>query len=216
MIEKLLHDKRQLSDQVVTLMEQIKTVDAKYSKIGSDLKAKFQLKMQNAKEQWMQSEKARREKWIEKKTKDIKDTTIRGLEPEIERMLSRGRSDKRKIEEEFEGKLKIEKDRVEKIADEKLSSLKEKLILENETLLTKEREYMQNRFQEQETKLKESFDEEIARLKYRRDEDLQRTEEIFKKEKSYLERKMEELRSENQDLERKIRGESEQETQDIS
>jgi hypothetical protein len=68
------------------------------------------------------------------------------LEPEIERMLSRGREDKRKIEEEFEDRLKIEKDRVEKEAETKLGSLKEKLILDNENLLKKEREYMQSRY----------------------------------------------------------------------
>jgi len=37
---------------------------------------------------WLASEKVRRDKWIQTKEKQIKDNTIKGLEPEIQKMLS--------------------------------------------------------------------------------------------------------------------------------
>jgi len=40
------------------------------------------------KELWQASEKLRRDKWIQTKEKQIKDNTIKGLEPEIQKMLS--------------------------------------------------------------------------------------------------------------------------------
>lgn len=166
------------------------------------------MELKNAREQWVQSEKASREKWKEKKEAEIRETTIKGLEPEIERMLSRTRDDKRKIEEEFEDKLRIEKDRVEREADSRISSLKQKLILENENLLSREREFMQNRFQDQELKLKSGFEEEIARLNKRREEDVKRMESLFLKEKKYMESKIDELKSEKNDLEHRIKQDS--------
>lgn len=44
--------------------------------------------LKNQKETWMASEKLKRDKWIQEKTKIIKDQTIKSLEPEIQRMLS--------------------------------------------------------------------------------------------------------------------------------
>lgn len=40
------------------------------------------------KELWQASEKIKRDKWIQEKTKVIKDQTIKGLEPEIQRMIA--------------------------------------------------------------------------------------------------------------------------------
>lgn len=43
--------------------------------------------LKNQKDMWHAAEKIKRDKWITDKTKSIKDQTIKGLEPEIQRML---------------------------------------------------------------------------------------------------------------------------------
>lgn len=40
------------------------------------------------KELWHATEKVKRDKWLTEKTKLIKDQTVKGLEPEIQRMLA--------------------------------------------------------------------------------------------------------------------------------
>lgn len=41
------------------------------------------------KELWTQAERTKREQWTVEKTKEIKETTVRGLEPEIQRLVAR-------------------------------------------------------------------------------------------------------------------------------
>ena len=86
LIEKLLEDKKSLSEQCKSLMEQIQIMDKKGGRVVQDMREKFQREMKNAKEQWQASEKSKREKWMADKQKDIRDTTIKGLEPEIDRI----------------------------------------------------------------------------------------------------------------------------------
>lgn len=43
------------------------------------------------------AEKLRREKWIEEKTKKIKEMTVKGLEPEIQRLIAKHKEEVRKM-----------------------------------------------------------------------------------------------------------------------
>ena len=52
-----------------------------------------------AQELWGAAEKARRDQWVADKTKEIKEATVRGLEPDIQRLVARHRDETRKLEE---------------------------------------------------------------------------------------------------------------------
>lgn len=47
----------------------------------------------------MAAEKTRKEKWIADKQQEMKDTALKGLEPEIERIINKSKLDIKKIEE---------------------------------------------------------------------------------------------------------------------
>ena len=55
--------------------------------------------LKRQKELWASAEKAKREAWLADKTKEIKDATVRGLEPDIQRLVGRHREEARKLEE---------------------------------------------------------------------------------------------------------------------
>ena len=55
------------------------------------------IEMTKLKEVHSAAEKLRREKWIEDKTKKIKEMTVKGLEPEIQRLIAKHKSDVKKI-----------------------------------------------------------------------------------------------------------------------
>jgi 5-azacytidine-induced protein 1 len=44
--------------------------------------------LKQQREMWQATEKIKRDKWIQEKTKLIKDQTIQGLEPEIQKLIS--------------------------------------------------------------------------------------------------------------------------------
>jgi len=50
-------------------------------------------------EVWVQAERARREQWVADKTKEIKEATVRGLEPDIQRLIARHTQEMRRLEE---------------------------------------------------------------------------------------------------------------------
>ena len=143
LIESLLGNKKDLTEQCNSLMEQVKIMDQKSGRVVQDMREKFQKEMKQAKEKWAATEKSKREKWIADKSKELKDNTIKGLEPEIERILAKSRDEKRKLETEYNEKNKTVKMDLEQTYEDKFRTFKEKLMSDNEEILNKERSFMQ-------------------------------------------------------------------------
>ena len=53
----------------------------------NELKEEINKEIKKNKDLWNANEKQKREKWISEKTQEIKEQTIKGLEPEIEKLL---------------------------------------------------------------------------------------------------------------------------------
>lgn len=87
-IDKLLAEKDSLSQKCSTLTEEVKTIEKQFTDKYRNLDEHHQREMKQQRELWNAGEKIRREKWIQEQTKRIKDQTVKGLEPEIQRMLA--------------------------------------------------------------------------------------------------------------------------------
>jgi len=146
-ISKLLADKQSLTDQVASLMSQLRLSDQKCSKVIQEMKEKFKADLKEAHSQWINSEKAKQNKWKQEKEKEIKEMTIRGLEPEVERMLAKHREEKNRMETEKEEAIRKEKNRLEQEYQTRLDEFKQRVITENESLLAKEKTHLQNHFE---------------------------------------------------------------------
>jgi hypothetical protein len=58
------------------------------------------------KARWMAQEKSAREKWKEKEVKDMKQNTLKALQPDIEFLMKRHNAEKARLEEQFQDELK--------------------------------------------------------------------------------------------------------------
>jgi hypothetical protein len=95
-IDKLLAEKDQLSLKCESLSEDVKKMEKGFKdKVLPPLIKKCRnmeehnLKdIKQQRELWQATEKVKRDKWITDKTRVIKDQTVKGLEPEIQRMLA--------------------------------------------------------------------------------------------------------------------------------
>ena len=96
-IDKLIKDKTALNEQCQELMEQVKNYDGKNSEVIKQINEKHRLEMKNSKAAWAAAEKQWKKSWVAKKSKEIKEMTIKGLEPEIERILKNSRDKIRDI-----------------------------------------------------------------------------------------------------------------------
>ena len=67
--------------------------------------------------------------------------TIKGLEPEIERIIKKNKDDLKKIEDKHKIEVETLKDAITNEYEKKFKVYKEKVLKETEELLTKEREF---------------------------------------------------------------------------
>ncbi|XP_049957045.1 centrosomal protein of 131 kDa [Schistocerca serialis cubense] len=85
-IDQLIADKEALNEKCKSILQELKVAESRYT---SNLKAAEErhcIDIKKVREMHAAAEKVRREKWIEIKTKKIKEMTVKGLEPELNRM----------------------------------------------------------------------------------------------------------------------------------
>ncbi|NWW73430.1 CP131 protein, partial [Climacteris rufus] len=96
-IDQLLDDKKVLSEKCEAVVAELKQVDHKYGQKITQMQEQHELEIKKLKELMSATEKIRRERWIEEKTKKIKEITVKGLEPEIQKLLAKHREDIRQL-----------------------------------------------------------------------------------------------------------------------
>jgi len=195
-IDQIISDKKELGEQCELLLNQVQDNENKYIKQISDLKEKYQRELKSSKEVWAAGEKQRREKWLKEKTAEIKEITIKGLEPEIDRIMNKGKEDIKKTEDKYRGEISNLREELHWEYEEKLKVYKEKTFRECEEKIEKEREYMELKKKqytenleytliEEKEKIKTFFETKIQQIeKERHTEILQLKDKIRKLESS--------------------------------
>ncbi|XP_054249719.1 centrosomal protein of 131 kDa [Indicator indicator] len=106
-IDQLIDDKKVLSEKCEAVVAELKQVDQKYGKKITQMQEQHELvwrtlgpfceEIKKLKELMSATEKIRREKWMDEKTKKIKEITVKGLEPEIQKLIAKHKQDIRKL-----------------------------------------------------------------------------------------------------------------------
>ena len=98
MIEQLLSEKREAFEKINHLIYERKEMESRLAvKVERNDEA-VRKELQREKEQWMVQEKQARARWEQKRIAEIKEQTVKGLEPEIERILASHKQERRVIE----------------------------------------------------------------------------------------------------------------------
>jgi 5-azacytidine-induced protein 1 len=115
--DRLLADKATLADECAKLSEALHLCEAKHAAALEQQRASFASELKRHKQKW----DAERVVWEEEKTKQVKELTIRGLEPEIQKLVRGHRAASAAAEDKFRAAL--EKQRVELEARREAESL---------------------------------------------------------------------------------------------
>lgn len=86
-IDRLIKDKKQLADRNEGLIAKLAATEKQCHVRLQALKEGHAVELRRQKDIFSKAEKSRREKWVSEQTKRIKQMTIKGLEPEIQRMV---------------------------------------------------------------------------------------------------------------------------------
>ncbi|NXH26008.1 CP131 protein, partial [Myiagra hebetior] len=148
-IDQLLDDKKVLSEKCEAVVAELKQVDHKYGQKITQMQEQHELEIKKLKELMSATEKVRREKWIEEKTKKIKEITVKGLEPEIQKLMAKHREDIRQLKLLHEAELLQSDERAAQHYGRQAQELRGLLEREKEEQSQRERERAWQRCEQQ-------------------------------------------------------------------
>ncbi|NXV20307.1 CP131 protein, partial [Cepphus grylle] len=148
-IDQLIDDKKVLSEKCEAVVAELKQVDQKYGKKITQMQEQHELEIKKLKELMSATEKIKREKWIDEKTKKIKEITVKGLEPEIQKLIAKHRQDIRKLKMLHEAELLQSDERAAQRYGRQAEELRDLLEREKEEQSQRERELARQRCEQQ-------------------------------------------------------------------
>ncbi|KAI5103481.1 centrosomal protein of 131 kDa isoform X2, partial [Silurus meridionalis] len=158
-IDQLIDDKKALSERCEGVVTELKQVDQKYTKKINQMQEQHELvwqilgplceEIKKLKELMSATEKIRREKWIDEKTKKIKEITVKGLEPEIQKLISKHKQELKKLKAMHEAELLQADERAAQRYVRQIEELRQQLEREKDEQCQRERELAKQRFEKQ-------------------------------------------------------------------
>ncbi|NXS43812.1 CP131 protein, partial [Balaeniceps rex] len=163
-IDQLIDDKKLLSEKCEAVVAELKQVDQKYGKKITQMQEQHELEIKKLKELMSATEKIRREKWIDEKTKKIKEITVKGLEPEIQKLIAKHRQDIRKLKMLHEAELLQSDERAAQRYGRQTEELRGLLEREKEEQSQRERELARQRCEQQLEQEEQALQQQRRRL----------------------------------------------------
>ena len=105
LFSKLIEDKKALAERCDALKEELANGERKYQEALKGQEQRHNSEIRRLKSLQETSNKLKQEKWVDEKTRRIKEQTVRGLEPEIQRLLARHNAELADLEAERERRL---------------------------------------------------------------------------------------------------------------
>lgn len=162
-IDNLVAEKKAIVYELENVKEELSKQELSFNKKLTLLNDNFDAERKKDKDAWYVAEKARRKKWEETKLKEIKEMTIKGLEPEIERILQNHKQEMIKWEENQNEELRKQKERLNKEFEKRLIEQREKFQKEKEEALEHERNLFLQRARNQSERFEDEYSEERRR-----------------------------------------------------
>ncbi|XP_027144840.1 centrosomal protein of 131 kDa isoform X2 [Larimichthys crocea] len=186
-IDQLINDKKALSERCEGVVGELKQVDQKYTKKIAQMQEQHEMEIKKLKELMSATEKIRREKWIDEKTKKIKEITVKGLEPEIQKLISKHKQELKKLRTLHEAELLQADDRVAQRYVRQCEELRQQLEREKEEQCQREREIAKQRYEKQLQEEEQSLQQQRRRLYKEVADEKERLAELAARQRAELE-----------------------------
>lgn len=140
LVDRLLNDKTELTRRCELFSDELKAVERKYQMKIEEMEDHAAKELAKNKQNWIATERLKREAWEKDKVKEIKDMTVKGLQPEVERILAERKQEKVRLEEQKTEALEEQRRELLSLAQQQLQELREQKHRETEAALDRERE----------------------------------------------------------------------------
>ncbi|XP_035517200.1 centrosomal protein of 131 kDa isoform X1 [Morone saxatilis] len=196
-IDQLINDKKALSERCEGVVGELKQVDQKYTKKIAQMQEQHEMvwqilgplceEIKKLKELMSATEKIRREKWIDEKTKKIKEITVKGLEPEIQKLISKHKQELKKLRTLHEAELLQADDRAAQRYVRQCEELRQQLEREKEEQCQRERELAKQRYEKQLQEEELSLQQQRRRLYKEVADEKERLAQLSSRQRAELE-----------------------------
>ncbi|NWY47006.1 CP131 protein, partial [Sylvia atricapilla] len=213
-IDQLLDDKKVLSEKCEAVVAELKQVDHKYGQKITQMQEQHELEIKKLKELMSATEKVRREKWIEEKTKKIKEITVKGLEPEIQKLVAKHREDIRQLKLLHEAELLRSDERAAQHYGRQAQELRGLLERQKEEQSQRERELARQRCEQQLEQEEQALELQRRRLYAEVAEEKERLSQQAARQRAEAEELRRQLEANSSALTRALRDEYSKEKED--
>ena len=183
LIDNLISEKKQLNDKISIIFGEFEKKEYEYKKKINDLIEYHKTDNEKSKDAWFQAEKIRRKKWEESKIKEIKELTIKNLEPELDKILQDHKKELLEQEESLKDKFRLQKEKLIADYEDKIEKMKKNFAKEKEALQEKERKEYIKRLREQNIRLEDQHNSEQKKWYVNLQDEIKRLEELRNKDK---------------------------------
>ena len=213
-IDDLLRDKRALADQCEHLAGEMKLMEGKYRQKVETMVESNKIEMRKAKDGWIATERLKREEWMKQRTEEIKKMTVKGLQPEIERILSEHKRTLTAKSDEHAQQLKLLRQELEAERDVLVARVKEEASREKEDALQNEKQLQSVRARE----MTSYYEGELASLRLRIRQEFERDREDSERgrrlEKEKWEATLRDFRQKEEQIAKDIRARAQEEREE--
>uniref|UniRef100_A0A8C1HQC6 Centrosomal protein 131 n=1 Tax=Cyprinus carpio carpio TaxID=630221 RepID=A0A8C1HQC6_CYPCA len=186
-IDQLIDDKKALSERCEEVVGELKQVDQKYTKKIAQMQEQHEMEIKKLKELMSATEKIRREKWIDEKTKKIKEITVKGLEPEIQKLISKHKQELKKLRVLHEAELLQADERAAQRYVRQTEELRQQLERERDEQCQRERELAKQRIEKQQQEEENALQQQRRRLYKEVSEEKERITQLAARQHAELE-----------------------------
>ncbi|XP_054986933.1 centrosomal protein of 131 kDa isoform X2 [Sorex araneus] len=147
-IDQLIEDKKVLTEKCEAVVTELRSGEQRHREQEARTQEQHRLEVKKLKEVMSATEKVRREKWINEKTRKIKEITVRGLEPEIQKLIAKHKQEVKRLKGLHEAELAQAAARAAELYGRQAEELRARLEREKEALGQQERERAQQRLEQ--------------------------------------------------------------------
>jgi len=134
-----------LQDRCENLLKELKGKDKKYTLKINAMEDSHTAEINKIKQVSMAAERLRKEKWQAEATQKIKESTVKGLEPEIQKIIAKGKAEIQKIKGLHQADLAQADQRASRNFLARLEELRDQYAMEKDQACLHERELSRQR-----------------------------------------------------------------------
>eukprot|EP01105_Mastigella_eilhardi_P005036 TRINITY_DN1678_c0_g1_i7.p1 TRINITY_DN1678_c0_g1~~TRINITY_DN1678_c0_g1_i7.p1 ORF type:complete len:954 (+),score=222.71 TRINITY_DN1678_c0_g1_i7:14-2875(+) len=109
-VDRLMSDKKELSTKIEKLTQDLESAENNYDSKVKEIRTQFESETKKRHELWAAQERSNRDKWAHDKAREIKEVTVKGLEPEINKLVAKHQQEMRVLEAQWKSELARQRD----------------------------------------------------------------------------------------------------------